>query len=80
MPLVAAYVDSKEQESFNRRVILGLGLLNSQIHLVSMYDAIKDRSKEIEMFRSQIPRFAQLTLPIWRSRFYAPKAGCLELD
>jgi hypothetical protein len=42
-----------------------------------MYDAVKDLPEELKIFKTQIPRVAQLTLPIWRSRLYNPKASCL---
>lgn len=81
---MSAYVSKKEQEKFNKRVLLGLGLLNSQIHLVSMSEAIRalegpnSVGKETTMFRNQIPRIAQMTIPIWKARFYAPKAACFD--
>jgi len=79
VPYVASYVTSKEQEVFNRKVIRKLGLIDSQVHLVSMADALKeDRPQELPTFQAQIPRVAQLMIPVWRKRLYAPKAACLD--
>ncbi len=34
MPMVAGYVESKEQNRFNSRVIKGLGVLNAQVRIL----------------------------------------------
>eukprot|EP01039_Chlorochromonas_danica_P005087 gene5087-5591_t len=78
VPVVSGYVGSKAQDKFNRRVLLGLGLLNSQIHLVSMYEAVKENEVEYAAFLKQIPRVAQLTIPIWRNRLYNPRSRSLS--
>ena len=79
VPYVSSFISKSEQERFNRRVIARLGLLDSQIHIVSMVEAIKDQPKEMKKFKEQIPMVAQKLIPIWRKRLYKPKAGCLEL-
>ena len=76
VPFIAAYVNKKAQDVFNRKVISSLGLINSQIHLVSMYEAIKDDAAEYSKFKKQIPRVAQAVVPLWKKRLYAPKIAC----
>jgi hypothetical protein len=78
VPYVAAYVKKKDQEKFNSRVISRLGLLESQIHLVSMKEAITGNKNEEGKFREQIPYIARSLIPIWKKRFYHPKSECLE--
>ena len=79
VPCVAAYVDKKEQYQFNNQVIANLGLINSQIHLVSMKDAVTGFPVEENMFREQIPRLVQRLIPVWRRTLYSRKAGCLDI-
>lgn len=76
VPFIAAYVNKKAQDVFNRKVITSLGLINSQIHLVSMYEAIKDDAVEYSKFKKQIPKVAQAVVPLWKKRLYAPKIAC----
>lgn len=78
VPYISAYIGRKEQEKFNRRVISRLGLLDSQVHLVSMAEAIKEQPIEWNMFKEQIPNIAQLLLPVWKKRLYNPRTSCLE--
>lgn len=80
VPYIAAFVSKDEQEKFNRRVIARLGLLDSQVHLVSMTEAIKDIPEELQLFRAQIPRVAQALIPVWKKRLYSAKANCLEIS
>lgn len=77
VPLVAAYVKTHDQERFNNKVVSSLGLLDSQVHLVSMFDAIAHDANEKALWKSQIPKIARSVLPLWRKRLYAPKANCL---
>ena len=79
IPYISAYVNKREQEAFNNRVINRLGLLDSQIHLVSMIEAIKGDRKEEELFKKQIPFIVRKLLPVWRTNFYRPKSVCLEI-
>ena len=80
VPYVCAYVTKKEQDRFNKRVISRLGLLDSQIHLVSMLDCVKDNREEALKYKQQIPKVARALIPVWRTRLYMPKAACLDLD
>eukprot|EP01041_Mallomonas_annulata_P011840 gene11840-24821_t len=78
VPYVSAYVSEKDQWKFNRKVIPYLGLLDSQIHLVGMAEAIKGMPEEESRLRTQIPRVAQAMMSIWKKRFYLPRTKCLE--
>ena len=80
VPYISSFISKSEQERFNRRVISRLGLLDSQIHIVSMVEAIKDEPKEMKKFKEQIPLVAQKLVPIWRKRLYRPRAECLEIQ
>lgn len=79
VPYIKAFIPKKEQERFNRKVIATLGMLQAQVHLVGMVEAIKDQPHEMSMLRSQIPSLAQATLSIWKKRLYDPKTACLKL-
>ena len=68
----------KDQDKFNRMVIPKLGILNSQIHLVSMAEAIQDNPKEAKLFQNQIPKMARVLIPVWKGRFYDPRTECLR--
>ena len=78
VPFIAAYVPVKEQEVFNRRVIKKLGLLEAQVHLVGMRDAIDGNVVEQKRFREQIPRVVQASIPVWRKAIYTRKTQCLN--
>jgi hypothetical protein len=80
VPYIAAFVSHKEQEVFNRMVINRLGVLDSQVHLVSMYDTICGIPKELKLYEDQIPRVLRAVLPVWRKRLYLPRAKFLSLD
>ena len=43
VPYIGAFISRKEQERFNRKVIGALGMLQAQVHLVGMIEAIKDQ-------------------------------------
>ena len=75
VPYISAFVSRQDQEVFNRRVISRLGLLDSQVLLVSMWDAIQGQPKEIKMYEQQIPRLLRVVLPVWRKRLYLPRGA-----
>lgn len=77
VPYVAAHVGKNEQTVFNNRVIKVLGLLDAQVHLVSMMEAIKDTPAEVKLFKKEIPRIACSLIPVWRRQLYAPITKCL---
>jgi hypothetical protein len=81
VPAVAAIVPDKEQKTFNTKVLRGLGILDSRLHLVSMYEAVwedKNNLKEKELFRQAIPSVPQMMIPRWKRKLYAPKTYMLE--
>ena len=81
VPAVAALVPEREQKSFNNKVLGGLGLWDSRLHLVSMYEAVqvdKDSLKENALFRKAIPSVPQMMIPRWKRKLYAPKTYMLE--
>lgn len=77
VPYISAFIPKKEQERFNRKVITTLGMLQAQVHLVGMIEAIKDQPQEMKLLRAQIPSLAQATMSIWKKRLYDPKTKCL---
>ena len=78
VPFIAAYVSKKEQERFNSMVLSKLGIIEANIHLVSMYDAVRSSQEEMFKFNKQIPMVVQALIPLWRRRLYAPRAKWLE--
>ena len=78
VPFVSAYVTKKDQEKFNNRVIRNLGLLDSQVHIVSMNEAIHGNKKEEKLFKSQIPFVARKLIPVWKKRLYLPRTKWLD--
>merc|ERR1711871_1322216 len=78
VPFVSAYVTKKDQEKFNNRVIRNLGLLDSQVHIVSMNEAIHGNKKEEKLFRSQIPFVVRKLIPVWKKRLYLPRTKWLD--
>lgn len=79
IPYITSHISTSQQEIFNNRVINKLGLLDSQVYLVSMYEGIKEYPEEILLYHSQIPSIALKLLPFWKKRLYLPKTQCLEL-
>ena len=80
VPSVARLVPSGVQKSFNSRVLLNLGLLESRVHLVGMHDAVWESEIESEkkQFEKEIPYVAQMMIERWRKSLYIPKAGALD--
>ena len=78
IPIISACATKSEQEIFNRKVIQKLGLLDSQVHIVSMFEAIKDQPEEVKLFNQQIPAFARKLIPFWRKKLYLSKSRALD--
>jgi len=78
IPVVAKVVSSSEQKSFNNRVIRKLGVLNSRLHLVSMYEAVRDDAAEQQLFQESIPSLPRMMIPRWKKSLYEPRAGVLD--
>lgn len=80
VPAVGAIVPVREQKSFNNKVLLKLGLLDSRLHLVGMYDAVweDNDSKEKELFQKAIPGISRQMIPRWKRKLYQPKTYMME--
>ena len=81
VPAISQVVSAGEQKSFNNKVLLALGLLESRVHLVGMHDAVWESGSEIEKkkFQKEIPYVARVMIERWRKSLYAPK-GAWALD
>ena len=82
VPAIAKIVPEPEQHSFNNRVLMNLGLLDSRLHLVAMYEAIEEsgNSQEKKIFERAIPSIPQMMIPRWKRKLYEPKAGVLNAE
>lgn len=81
VPAVAALVPETEQKSFNNKVLRALGVLDSRLHLVGMYEAIVDdanAAKEKELFQKAIPTVPQMMIPRWKRKLYEPTTSMLQ--
>ncbi len=80
VPAISRVVASKVQKSFNNKVLLSLGLLESRLHLVGMHDAVWESGIEAEKikFKEEIPYLARMMIERWRQSLYIPKAGALD--
>jgi len=80
VPAVAALVSESDQKSFNNKVIVKLGILDSRLHLVGMYDAVQelDDKSERELFKEAIPYIPRAMIPRWRRNLYNPQASVLD--
>lgn len=79
-PAIGAVVPTREQKSFNNRVLRKLGILDSRLHLVGMYEAVWEDgdSNEKELFEQAIPNFSRQMIPRWKRKLYQPKTFMLE--
>lgn len=80
VPAIGAMVTTREQKSFNNRVLRRLGILDSRLHLVGMYEAVwEDQdSGEMELFEQAIPSLSRQMIPRWKRKLYQPKTFMLE--
>eukprot|EP00531_Pseudo-nitzschia_arenysensis_P018671 CAMPEP_0116151450 /NCGR_PEP_ID=MMETSP0329-20121206/20101_1 /TAXON_ID=697910 /ORGANISM="Pseudo-nitzschia arenysensis, Strain B593" /LENGTH=333 /DNA_ID=CAMNT_0003648059 /DNA_START=192 /DNA_END=1193 /DNA_ORIENTATION=+ len=80
VPAIGAMVKEREQKSFNNRVLRKLGLLDSRLHLVGMYETVweDNDSLEKELFKKAIPGFTQQLIPRWRRKLYQPRTSMME--
>lgn len=78
VPIIARYIPKENQKALNNRVIRKLGLLNSRIHLVSMYETIRENPKELDVFEQVIPSLPRRLLPRWKRNLYEPLVGGLQ--
>jgi len=80
VPAIGAIVPVREQKSFNKKVVRKLGLLDSRIHLVGMYETVWEDGdlKEMELFEQVIPGFTRRIIPRWKRKLYQPKTYMME--
>jgi|EP00970_Alexandrium_tamarense_P007381 hypothetical protein len=80
VPAISRVVPSSTQKSFNNKVLLKLGILESRAHLVGMHDAVWECGikGEKEKFEKEIPYVARMMIERWRKSLYLPKAGALD--
>lgn len=80
VPSVSILVPENEQKSFNNKVIRKLGIFDSRLHLVGMYDAVQETNDEGEkqLFEEVIPYIPRMMIPRWRKNLYLPQAGVLD--
>lgn len=80
VPAISVVVPSKSQKSFNNRVLLKLGVLESRVHLVGMHDAVWESQIESEKAKleTEIPYVARMMIERWRRSLYNPKAEMLD--
>lgn len=81
VPGIAKIVPESEQKSFNNRVLRNLGILDSRLHLVAMYEAVEESkdSKEKALFEQAIPSLPQMMIPRWKRKLYEPKTSVLNV-
>ena len=82
VPAIAKVVPASEQHSFNNRVLRNLGVWDSRLYLVAMYEAVEESGNKIEMalFEKAIPSIPQMMIPRWRRKLYEPRAGVLDAE
>jgi hypothetical protein len=78
-PYISAHVTSKEQERFNNMVPQKLGILESQVHLVSMAEVAYKSPDEKRKWEENMPAIAKKMIPFWKKSFYNPKVECLRV-
>mmetsp|Transcript_2856 Transcript_2856/g.8004 ORF Transcript_2856/g.8004 Transcript_2856/m.8004 type:complete len:349 (+) Transcript_2856:3-1049(+) len=77
VPAIAKIVPQKEQKSFSNKVLMSLGIWDSRLHLVGMYEAVREDSTEMDMFQREIPYIPRSMIPRWKKNLYDPKASVL---
>jgi hypothetical protein len=75
VPAVSVLVPEKEQSSFNLRVLSSMGLWDSRMYLVAMYEAVKESTlEERYLFEQEIPATARYFIPRWKRLLYDPSS------
>ncbi|GAX15914.1 hypothetical protein FisN_UnNu065 [Fistulifera solaris] len=75
VPTIARLIPETDQKSFNNQVIRNLGIWDSRLHLVGMYEAISGDPVEMKLFEQIIPSLARKMIPRWKRLLYEPVAG-----
>lgn len=78
VPLVAHFVPTSSQTSFNNKVIRSLGIWDSRLHLVGMHEAVVGDPDEEKLFAQEIPYLPRMMIPRWKRSLYDPKLAVLE--
>jgi hypothetical protein len=78
IPTIAHILSEQEQKSINNLVIRKLGIFDSRLHLVGMYEAIHKHVNEIQVFQKVIPLIPQKLISRWKRTMYEPRAGALD--
>jgi hypothetical protein len=80
VPAVARFVTESQQKSFNNRVIRQLGVWDSRLHLVGMYEAVwaLPNPHERELFAQAIPYVPRKMIPRWKRLLYDPRVQALN--
>jgi len=80
VPTLARVVPASEQKSFNDKVIRNLGIFDSRLHLVGMYEAVWELNDENEraLFQKSIPSLPRMMIPRWKRLLYEPRVGVLN--
>lgn len=79
VPSIARLIPESEQKAFNNQVIRNLGILDSRLHLVGMYEAVAHDPVELALFEQTIPSIPRKMIPRWKRLLYDPQAGVLNL-
>lgn len=85
IPLVQLHISDPEQKSFNNRVLRSLGIVDSRLHLVGMYEAIyghdakRDMDHEKKIFEESIPAIPRMMIPRWKRLLYDPRIAALNV-
>merc|ERR1712194_476181 len=71
VPSIGAIVPVREQKSFNNKVLRKLGLLDSRLHLVGMYETVWEDNDSIEkkLFQQAIPGISRKMIPRWKRSY-----------
>jgi hypothetical protein len=73
VPSVSRLVSESDQVSFNNQVLRNIGLLDSRIYLVGMYEAVLELlPNEIQLFEKEIPMIPRYMIPRWKRLLYDP--------
>lgn len=79
VPAVAILVPPSKQRSFNNKVIMSMGVLDSRLHLVGMHETVLEQGEEEQaLFQKEIPAIPRYMIPRWKRLLYDPQASVLE--
>ena len=74
VPAVTILVPQSEQESFNNKVLMNMGILDSRLYLVGMHEAVQESTlEEQDLFQNEIPMIPRSLIPRWKRLLYDPR-------